>query len=81
MIKELLINLVDSNINLLNEVPLLLRIDILITLLIRNNIFIIKGKYRGLIGSKIKSTPKNLYIKILGGNKVRIKKKNIKQYL
>ena len=78
MIKELLINLVEKDISLINSIPIFLRIDIIIRLLNKNSIIIIKGKYKGLIGYIINSTPKNFYINLLGGKKVRIKKNNIK---
>lgn len=80
MIKELLINLVEKDISLINKVSIFLRIDIIVRLLSKNNIIIVRGKYKGLIGYIINSTPKNFYINLLGGKKVRIKKNNIKQY-
>tara|TARA_Y100000385_G_C13058338_1_gene623086 strand:+ start:539 stop:781 length:243 start_codon:yes stop_codon:yes gene_type:complete len=74
---KLLLNLIKQDFSLLKELQLFTRLGIVELLLRENNILIIKGKYKNLLGSKVRETKKNYYIKLLLGKEVRIKKINV----
>ena len=76
----LLLNLIKEDFSLLKELPIFSRLGIVELLLRQNNILIIRGKYKNLLGSKMKETKKNYYIRLLLGKEVRIKKSNVILY-
>tara|TARA_Y100000389_G_C17249506_1_gene407357 strand:+ start:186 stop:353 length:168 start_codon:yes stop_codon:yes gene_type:complete len=53
---KLLLNLIKQDFSLLKELQLFTRLGIVELLLRENNILIIKGKYKNLLGSKVRET-------------------------